>query len=312
MTEPRVALVTGSARGMGRAMARCSRRPATGSSASDRWTRSAARSARTVARGPARSDRPGPGRRGHPRDRGSPGRARPQRRGLSIHQPLPEVTLEDFDLQTSVNLRAVSSCRRRPPRRCAPTAWGGSSRSPASARGPAGCPTRPIYASTKAGVISLMKNFARNYGRHGITANAVAPGAVEGFMTQHITPQTARRSPGSSRWAASPTRSRSPTVVDFLASDRASLRQRRHHRRQRRLGHAVSDERKLRLGVIGAGAWAIVAHIPGFLRRARGRAADRLPPGPGAARGDPSPLRVRPRDDRLARGHRRCGRTSWR
>ncbi len=33
-----------------------------------------------------------------------------------------------------------------------------------------------------------MKNFARNYGPHGITANAVAPGAVEGFMTAHLSP----------------------------------------------------------------------------------------------------------------------------
>ncbi len=29
----------------------------------------------------------------------------------------------------------------------------------------------------------------------------------------------------------------------------------------------MSDERKLRLGVVGAGAWASFAHIPGFLRR---------------------------------------------
>ncbi len=29
----------------------------------------------------------------------------------------------------------------------------------------------------------------------------------------------------------------------------------------------MSDERTLRLGVIGAGAWAVFAHIPGFLRR---------------------------------------------
>ena len=29
----------------------------------------------------------------------------------------------------------------------------------------------------------------------------------------------------------------------------------------------MSDERTLRLGVIGAGAWAAFAHIPGFLRR---------------------------------------------
>jgi len=44
-----------------------------------------------------------------------------------------------------------------------------------------------VYNAAKAGVISLMKNFARNYGRYGITANTVAPGAVEGFMTAHLT-----------------------------------------------------------------------------------------------------------------------------
>jgi predicted dehydrogenase len=33
------------------------------------------------------------------------------------------------------------------------------------------------------------------------------------------------------------------------------------------MGDDVSDDRRLRLGVIGAGAWAAFAHIPGFLRR---------------------------------------------
>jgi predicted dehydrogenase len=33
------------------------------------------------------------------------------------------------------------------------------------------------------------------------------------------------------------------------------------------MGDDMSDEQRLRLGVIGAGAWAAFAHIPGFLRR---------------------------------------------
>jgi 3-oxoacyl-[acyl-carrier protein] reductase len=80
-----------------------------------------------------------------------------------------------------------------------------------------------IYAATKSGVIALMKNFARNYGRHGITANAVAPGAVEGFMTEHLT--TAERDVFTANVPLG--RFADPIevahVVDFLASDRASF-----------------------------------------------------------------------------------------
>jgi 3-oxoacyl-[acyl-carrier protein] reductase len=43
-----------------------------------------------------------------------------------------------------------------------------------------------VYNATKAAIISLTKNFARNYGPQGVTANAIAPGLVESFMTSHV------------------------------------------------------------------------------------------------------------------------------
>jgi 3-oxoacyl-[acyl-carrier protein] reductase len=83
-----------------------------------------------------------------------------------------------------------------------------------------------VYAATKAGLIALTKNFARNYGPFGVTVNAVAPGAIEtpmvagqaqvtpGFLDQ-ITPQIPlRRFAQPSELAA---------VVAFLASDAASF-----------------------------------------------------------------------------------------
>ncbi len=42
------------------------------------------------------------------------------------------------------------------------------------------------YAATKAGVIAMTKVWAREFGRKGITANAVAPGFIQTEMTDNI------------------------------------------------------------------------------------------------------------------------------
>src|SRR5262245_23968160 len=57
---------------------------------------------------------------------------------------------------------------------------GVTSRSPGSDRGRSG----PAYAAAKAGVIALTKWVAKDVGRHGIYVNAIAPGGVETDMTR--------------------------------------------------------------------------------------------------------------------------------
>jgi NAD(P)-dependent dehydrogenase (short-subunit alcohol dehydrogenase family) len=101
--------------------------------------------------------------------------------------PLPEVTLEDFELQTGVNLRAVFFLSQAAAEAMRPNGWGRIIGISSVGARTGGVSHSAVYGAAKAGVISLMKNFARNYGKHGITANAVAPGAVEGFMTAHLT-----------------------------------------------------------------------------------------------------------------------------
>ncbi len=141
-----------------------------------------------------------------------------------VHQhPIPDVTLADFDVQTGVNLRAVFFLSQAAAEAMRPNGWGRIIAISSVGARTGGLSNSAIYAATKAGVISLMKNFARNYGPHGITANAVAPGAVDGFMTEHM---SAAERDAFTRLVplgrfAEPIEV--AHVVDFLASDRASF-----------------------------------------------------------------------------------------
>jgi 3-oxoacyl-[acyl-carrier protein] reductase len=56
---------------------------------------------------------------------------------------------------------------------------GGCILSTASGAGLAAMPGLAVYGAAKAGVISLMRSVATEYGRQGIRANAISPGAME-------------------------------------------------------------------------------------------------------------------------------------
>jgi len=141
-----------------------------------------------------------------------------------VHQhPIPEVTLDDYDVQTSVNLRAVFFLSQAAAEAMRPNGWGRIIAISSVGARTGGLSNSAIYAATKSGVISLMKNFARNYGRHGITANAIAPGAIEGFMTEHLTPAEREAFTANVPLGRFADPIEVAHVVDFLASDRASF-----------------------------------------------------------------------------------------
>ncbi|MYI18723.1 MAG: SDR family oxidoreductase [Acidimicrobiia bacterium] len=78
-----------------------------------------------------------------------------------------------------------------------------------------------VYNATKAAIVSLTKNFARNYGPAGVTVNAVLPGFTDSFMTSHVTAEE------RSLWMSQIPIGRAAQpheigdVVAFLASDAA-------------------------------------------------------------------------------------------
>jgi NAD(P)-dependent dehydrogenase (short-subunit alcohol dehydrogenase family) len=90
---------------------------------------------------------------------------------------LEDTRLEDFDLVTSVNLRAAIQCAQAvlP----AMKAVGRGRIVNISSRAALGKELRTAYAATKAGLIGLTRTWALELGRYGVTVNAVAPGPID-------------------------------------------------------------------------------------------------------------------------------------
>ena len=222
MALERVALVTGSARGMGRAMCEVLAGAGNVVVGLDRLPQAPGPYARTVDADLLDI--------AVPRQVVGDILAREGRLDILVHNaafyvpthPLPEVTLEDYELMTSINFRAVFFLSQAAAEAMKPNGWGRIIGISSVGARTGGVSNSAVYNATKAAIISMMKNFARNYGKFGITANAVAPGAVEGFMTEHLTPDER-----AAMIALVPVgRMAEPIeiarVVGFLASDAAS------------------------------------------------------------------------------------------
>ena len=93
--------------------------------------------------------------------------------------PIEEVALDDWRACVGVNLEGAFLAAKH----AAPLmkkAQRGAIIVTSSTAGIYGYPNRAPYAAAKWGVIGLMKTLAMELGPHGIRANAICPGAVEG------------------------------------------------------------------------------------------------------------------------------------
>jgi 3-oxoacyl-[acyl-carrier protein] reductase len=104
--------------------------------------------------------------------------------GIIRDRSLAKMTLDDWDSVINVNLRgAFLMCREVQPHMRA-AGWGRIvNLSSIAALGNVG---EANYSAAKAGVQGFTKSLALELGRYGITANAVAPGFVETEMTRGI------------------------------------------------------------------------------------------------------------------------------
>jgi NAD(P)-dependent dehydrogenase (short-subunit alcohol dehydrogenase family) len=109
--------------------------------------------------------------------------------GIGRAAPAEEVTEEDFDAVVDINLKGTFFACQAAARVMIPQGHGRIVNLSSQA-GFVALPTESVYGTTKAAIAHLTKYLAIEWGRHGITVNAVAPTFI--------------RTPGTEHWLADP------------------------------------------------------------------------------------------------------------
>ena len=105
--------------------------------------------------------------------------------GIARDQLVLRMSDEDWDKVLDVNLKSVFLCSRAVLRHMIKQRWGRII-SIASIVGVVGNKGQANYASAKAGIIGFTRTIAKEVASRGITANAIAPGFIDTGMTQRL------------------------------------------------------------------------------------------------------------------------------
>jgi len=112
--------------------------------------------------------------------------------GITRDNLIPRIKEEDWDAVLSVNLKGAFNCLKAAVRPMLKARWGRIINI-TSVVGVTGNPGQVNYAASKAGLIGLTKSAARELGSRSITVNAVAPGFIVTEMTGAL-PEEAKNS----------------------------------------------------------------------------------------------------------------------
>jgi len=105
--------------------------------------------------------------------------------GITRDQLALRMSDEDWDRVINVNLKSVFLCTRAVLRHMVKQRWGRVINI-ASIVGIIGNPGQANYASAKAGIIGFTRTIAKEVASRGITTNAIAPGFIDTGMTQQL------------------------------------------------------------------------------------------------------------------------------
>ena len=140
-----------------------------------------------------------------------------------VRRPIPEYTVAEFDRMVAVNLRAPFLLSQAALAGMTARRWGRIVNVASVGGRTGGLSLSAVYAATKGGLIALTKGFARDHGAAGININAIAPGGIEAPMGTDSPAEERERfllQIPLHRFAAP---SEVASVVSFLASDDASF-----------------------------------------------------------------------------------------
>ena len=135
--------------------------------------------------------------------------------GRSAFEPFETISVESWEAIFAVNVLGTFHCIQSSIAEMVAAGWGRVV-TISSSSGQEGAHRAAHYASSKGAVITLTKALAKEYGRHGITANNVAPSLIETPMQQAA--QSAGDIPSTDAMAARSLLRRLGTVDEVAAT----------------------------------------------------------------------------------------------
>jgi 3-oxoacyl-[acyl-carrier protein] reductase len=142
--------------------------------------------------------------------------------GITRDASFKKMTAEQWDQVIAVNLTGVFNCTKAVYPYLESRGWGRIITA-SSVVGLYGNFGQTNYAATKAGVIAMTKVWAREFGRKGITANAVAPGFIRTEMVDALPENVIQMMQEKAPAGRLGTTEEVAAVYAFLASDDAAF-----------------------------------------------------------------------------------------
>jgi len=106
--------------------------------------------------------------------------------GVFVWKPIVETSVEDWDRVYSINVRGVFLCYKYAAKQMLAQGRGGRIIGASSGAGKKGQPNLTAYSSSKFAVRGLTQSAATELGKEGITVNAYAPGAIGTPMLENM------------------------------------------------------------------------------------------------------------------------------